>query len=103
MCSRRSYGKVHFETTGFELARSIGPEAAPRLVAEDELPHLVWALGAEPRAQFKEVLSWRLTAELVRRHPGQLRVIEAHGGGGQYDELRLYPGPPPRETRSSSA
>jgi hypothetical protein len=34
-------------------------------------------------------------AELARRHPKQLRVIEAHGGGGQYDELRLYPRPTP--------
>ena len=35
-------------------------------------------------------LAWWIAAELVRRHPADLRVIETHPGGGQYDCLSLY-------------
>ncbi len=34
-----------------------------------------------------EIISWRLTAEVIRRAPDQLRVIETHPSGGQYDCL----------------
>lgn len=37
----------------------------------------------------KEALSWRIAAELIRRHPGVLNAIETHPGGGQYDCLTL--------------
>ena len=35
-------------------------------------------------------LAWWLAAELVRRHPKELRVIETHPGGGQSDCVSLY-------------
>lgn len=35
-------------------------------------------------------LAWWVTAELIRRHPNTLRVLETHPGGGQYDCLSLY-------------
>lgn len=31
-----------------------------------------------------EAASWRLCAELARRHPEELRIVETHPGGGQY-------------------
>ena len=52
-------------------------------VSQLEGPHL-------PSRQVNEVLSWRLAAELLSRHPGEFRLIEAHNGGGQYDELWVY-------------
>lgn len=36
-----------------------------------------------------EALSWRICAELARRHPGRLRVLELHPCTGQYDCLSL--------------
>ena len=42
-----------------------------------------------PARRVKEALSWRLVAEFLRRFPAQLRVIEAHNGGEQYDELEI--------------
>jgi hypothetical protein len=36
-----------------------------------------------------EAASWRLAAELCRRHPDRLRIYELHPGGGQYDCLSL--------------
>jgi hypothetical protein len=38
----------------------------------------------------RRALAWWMAAELVRRHPALLRVIETHPGGGQYDCLSLY-------------
>ena len=35
-------------------------------------------------------LAWWVTAELIRRHPNTLRVLETHPGGGQYDCLSLF-------------
>lgn len=35
-------------------------------------------------------LAWWVAAELVRRHPGELHVIETHPGGGQYDCVSIY-------------
>jgi hypothetical protein len=36
-----------------------------------------------------EAASWRLAAELCRRHPDRLRIYELHPGGGQYDCLSI--------------
>jgi len=38
----------------------------------------------------RRAFAWWIAAELVRRHPALLRVIETHPGGGQYDCLSLY-------------
>ena len=38
----------------------------------------------------REMLSWRLLTETVRRAPLRLRILEMHPGGGQYDCLSLY-------------
>jgi len=38
----------------------------------------------------KRALAWWIAAEMIRRHPEELRVIESHPGGGQYDCLSLY-------------
>lgn len=34
--------------------------------------------------------AWWICAELVRRHPERLRVIETHPGGGQYDCVSIF-------------
>lgn len=39
---------------------------------------------------YAEMCSWKVAAELVRRHPEQFVVIETHPGGGQYDCLSIY-------------
>lgn len=44
----------------------------------------------QPSSQLREALSWKLVAELHRRHPGKFTVIETHPGGGQYDCLTLW-------------
>lgn len=36
----------------------------------------------------RRIAAWRLLTELARRHP-DLMIIECHGGGGMYDELRI--------------
>jgi hypothetical protein len=41
-----------------------------------------------PAPRFVIAQSWWIASELVRRHP-QLRLIETHPGGGQYDCLSL--------------
>ena len=41
-----------------------------------------------PSRQLVEAASWRLVAEILRRHP-KTRVLESHPGGGQYDCLDL--------------
>lgn len=38
----------------------------------------------------REILSWRLMAELLRRHPEIGTLIETHPGGGQYDCLTIF-------------
>lgn len=43
-----------------------------------------------PSCQLREALSWKLVAELHRRHPGEFSVIETHPGGGQYDCLTFW-------------
>jgi len=39
--------------------------------------------------QLLEAASWRVVAELMRRHPAELGVIETHQGGGTADALTL--------------
>jgi len=91
---RSKDGKVHFETERLVPVRALDG-ARTLLVAEEEVPSLLWVLKAEPTARFREAVTWRVMAELARRHPGHVSVREMHGGGGQYDELRLYPRPAP--------
>jgi len=43
----------------------------------------------EPSSAMKEIASWRVVSELVRRYPERLTVLETHPGGGQYDMLTL--------------
>jgi len=38
-------------------------------------------------------LAWWVAAELLRRHPGALQVIETHPGGGQYNCVSVYRSP----------
>ena len=40
--------------------------------------------------RFAELGSWRIAAELIRRHPDELVVIETHPADGQYDCLSIY-------------
>ncbi|HTW09208.1 MAG TPA: hypothetical protein VME46_17005 [Acidimicrobiales bacterium] len=44
-----------------------------------------------PSRRVKELLSWRLVSEVLGHQGGRWRVIEAHNGGGMYDELELVP------------
>jgi hypothetical protein len=45
-----------------------------------------------PSRAVREAMSWKLVAELHRRHPGESTVIETHPGGGQYDCLTFVKG-----------
>jgi len=56
----------------------------------------------EPSRQLIEAASWRLVAEILRRHP-YLRVMETHPGGGQYDCLSILLGGGASEPRSQIA
>ena len=38
----------------------------------------------------KRALAWWIAAEMIRRHPNEIRAIETHPGGGQYDCVSLY-------------
>ena len=38
----------------------------------------------------KRALAWWIAAEMIRRHPADIRVIENHPGGGAYDCVSLY-------------
>lgn len=42
-----------------------------------------------PNRQQIEAASWQLASDLLRRHPGEARLIRGHPGGGQYDLLWL--------------
>ncbi len=70
-----------------DVADGIAAGAGPPSGAVVEEPANA-ALRRSP--QFLEIASWRVVAELVRRHP-ELSVIEMHPAGGQADELALYP------------
>ncbi len=43
----------------------------------------------EVSRQLREIASWRIATELIRRHPKKLTILETHPGGGQYDCLTL--------------
>lgn len=45
----------------------------------------------EPAQRFVIAQSWWIASEIVRRHP-ELRIVETHPGGGQYDCLTLAAG-----------
>jgi len=59
-----------------------------------------WRLGVGVEAKhvvlprpLAQAVAWKTLAKLVWRHPGQdLRLVELHPGGGQYDELALVEG-----------
>lgn len=57
----------------------------------------------EPDRLVIEVASWRLAAELMRRHPGAARLLRGHPGGGQYDLLWLLLDALGREIRLNRA
>ena len=38
----------------------------------------------------KRALAWWIAAEMIRRHPDEIRVIETHPGGGLYDCVSLF-------------
>jgi hypothetical protein len=40
--------------------------------------------------QIKEVVSWRIISEFIRRYSGKFTVIETHPCSGQYDCLSIY-------------
>lgn len=52
-------------------------------------PRRTVELVDRPNRQRIEVVSWRLASDLLRRHPGEARLIRGHPGGGQYDLLWL--------------
>jgi len=41
-------------------------------------------------SQKREISSWKIVSELMRRFPNKFTVIEAHPSGGTYDCLSLY-------------
>lgn len=43
----------------------------------------------QPGRGLLEIGSWRVAAEVIRRYPGRLQLIETHPGGGQYDCLTI--------------
>jgi hypothetical protein len=55
------------------------------------VPH-IHAAGESVELPYEVVraLAWWVVAELIRRHSKDLRVLETHPGGGQYDCLSLY-------------
>lgn len=46
-----------------------------------------------PSVSLREIASWVIASELVRRAPKRLRLIQTHPGGGQYDCLTVMEGP----------
>lgn len=38
----------------------------------------------------KRALAWWIAAEIIRRHPDEIRVVETHPGGGLYDCVSLF-------------
>jgi hypothetical protein len=52
----------------------------------------------EVSRQLKEIASWRIATELIRRHPTKLALIETHPCTGQYDCLRVVKRDRPKVT-----
>lgn len=42
------------------------------------------------RPALRRCLAWRVGAEIARRHPGKIRLLETHPLGGAYDVLAVY-------------
>jgi len=40
--------------------------------------------------QLIEIASWRIAAEIYRKYPDSIRIVESHPGGGMYDCLSIY-------------
>ena len=59
----------------------------------DERLHGVGEECAVENTSISIALAWGIAAELVRRHPGDLQIIETHPGGGQYSCVSVYPSP----------
>lgn len=38
----------------------------------------------------RNAVAWQIASELVRRHPGELQVIETHPAGGMYDCISVF-------------
>lgn len=58
-----------------------------RLRLPEAQSHGPWVL---PSRQARESLSWQIAVLLLRMHPGRLRLVETHPGGGTYDCLSMY-------------
>jgi hypothetical protein len=56
----------------------------------DEELHAAGEQCPVANTQLSQALAWWIASELVRRHPGELRVIETHPGGGQYNCVSVY-------------
>ncbi len=56
---------------------------------DDEL-HLAGERLAVHDMRVTNAVAWWISAELIRRHPERLRVIEAHPGGGQYNCVSVF-------------
>ncbi|MEY3258342.1 MAG: hypothetical protein RI954_368 [Actinomycetota bacterium] len=54
------------------------------------LEHHVVGEAMQLSRPIAEAASWRLAAELIRRHPDELYAIETHPMTGQYDCLSIY-------------
>ena len=55
----------------------------------DHLPHHAVGETMDLDRSVMEVASWRLAAELIRRHPDDLYAVELHPMTGQYDCLTI--------------
>lgn len=100
-------------TPGFandlELLKRVGARVGVEVHLLDDRAAPDWDNSAdlpEPDRATTELLTWQLAAALTRRWPTALgRVVETHGAGGFYDEIRLqrtsdasvdWPAPGPR-------
>ena len=52
----------------------------------------LYALGESVQVPYPlaRAAAWWVAAELIRRHPKRLTVVETHPGGGQYDCVSVY-------------
>lgn len=55
-----------------------------------ELGETVLDPAPEEAPAVPQALAWRLAADLIARHPDDLRVLESHPGGGQGDSVALF-------------
>ncbi len=57
---------------------------------ERELHEAGEKLSGRISASLIQAAAWWVAAELIRRHPDRLTVIETHHGGGIYDCLSIF-------------